>query len=226
MSLPIRRLLQCGHLPRTRYPVHAKARRALNSTRRLKDAPIPTLKAEIVVPKADGDDSDPYGSFKTREEPALLRPIIFTLTVGFCTFAGAAYLTRQDSEELAWKNTKSNASVGHLRYERIMLEVAQAHKTLDWLRERGVPEPIPWCYAWLATHWINYSDGQRVGVSLVAANAMVFLAWQIPVPAMRFFMVKHFMHHPLSGRSYTLLTSVFSHMVSYYYRFTSCSKGH
>ena len=88
----------------------------------------------------------------------------------------------------------------------MMLEVAHARGTLDRLREVGVPAPVPWCYAWLAEHWINFSDGERVGMGLVT------------VPVVRLFMVKHFIHHPLSGRSYTMLTSAFSHMVSLFHR--------
>jgi hypothetical protein len=65
--------------------------------------------------------------------------------------------------------------------------------------------------------WLNSSDGERVGIGLVAVNAVVFLAWQIRLPAVRLFMYEHFTHHPLSGRTYTLQSSVFSHAVSYYY---------
>ena len=185
---------------------------------------MPKAQAEVDVPNAEVNPFALFGSLWTRQRPALLRPITFTLGVGICTFTAAAYLSRRESQELARKSTKADASIGELRNERIMLEVAQARRTCDWLRETRIPEPITWCYAWLATRWINYSDGERVGVGLIAANMIVFLAWQVPLPAMRFFMVKHFMHHPLSGRSYTLLTSVFSHMVSYSDCFPLCRR--
>ena len=216
MSLLLPTLLNPGHLRLVRCTVHATSIRSITSTNRPRDAPKPTLKAEIEVPTAERIEFDPYHSLRTHKKPALLRPIIFALGVGICTFTAAAYLTRRESQDLASKSENVNASVGQLRQKRMMLEVAQAQKTIDWLQKKGVPQPIPWCYAWLATRWINNSDGERVALSLIAANAIVFLAWQIPLPAVRFFMAKHFMHHPLSGRSYTLLTAVFSHMVSHF----------
>ena len=67
----------------------------------------------------------------------------------------------------------------------------------------------------VTTRSILSSDGERVALGLVGVNMVVFLAWQIPLPAMRIFMVKRVIHNPLSGRSYTLLfTSAFSHLVS------------
>ena len=215
MSPLLHKLLKHGHLRLFRCSVHARAIRWISSTGRLQDAPLPKAKAEVDVPHSEGDGFEPLDSLWTRQKPALLRPIIFTLGVGICTFTGATYLSQRESQELAQKTTNAEASVSELRNERIMLEVAQARETWDWLCKKGIPEPVRSCYVWLATRWVNYSDGERVGVGLIAANTIVFLAWQIPLPAMRFFMVKHFMHHPLSGRSYTLLTSVFSHMVSH-----------
>jgi rhomboid-like protein len=219
MSSPLRQALgNYAHLRRLRCNVHVRAIRPISSTARLKETHLPpTLKPEVDVPKADETDSDPYEPVRTREEPALLRPVIFTLGVGICTFAGAAYLTQRESQELAQTPTITGALVGDLRHERIMRQLKHANATFTWLQEIGCPAFIPRSYAWLGDRWLNSSDGERAAIGLVAVNTLVFLAWQIPLPAARFFMVKHFMHHPLSGRSYTLLTSVFSHMVSYFH---------
>jgi rhomboid-like protein len=217
MSSPLRQVLRnYAHLPRLGCNVHVRATRPLSSTARRKETRLPpTLKPEVDVPKADENDSDPYEPIRTREKPALLRPLIFTLGIGIGTFAGAAYLTQRESQELAQTATMTGASTGKLRHERIMRELKHANATFTWLQEIGCPAFIPTIYAWLGDHWLNSSDGERAAMGVVAINTIVFLAWQIPLPAVRFFMVKHFMHHPLSGRSYTLLTSVFSHMVSY-----------
>jgi hypothetical protein len=221
MSSLLRQTLKYGHLRRLGCPLHGKDIRSISSTGRLKDAPRPTLKAEADVPKAEDNEFDPYEPLRTREKPALLQPIMFTLGVGLCTFAGAAYLTRRESLRLAQSAMNTDASVDDLRHERMRLELKQANATYSRLHEVGCPGFITRSYAWLENHWLNYSDGERLGLGLVAVNTVVFLAWQIPLPAARFFMVKHFMHHPLSGRSYTLLTAVFSHMVSYFSPFPS-----
>ncbi|RKP35802.1 hypothetical protein BJ085DRAFT_6931, partial [Dimargaris cristalligena] len=50
---------------------------------------------------------------------------------------------------------------------------------------------------------------QRTAYILLAANTAVFALWRIP--RLQPFMTRHFTHHPYSGRSYTLVTSAFSH---------------
>jgi len=60
-----------------------------------------------------------------------------------------------------------------------------------------------------ANSWLAMPEGKRTCYGITAINAFVFLAWQIP--RLRPFMHRHFTHHPLSGKSYTLLTSMFSH---------------
>ncbi|KAI9229919.1 MAG: hypothetical protein DHS80DRAFT_1216, partial [Piptocephalis tieghemiana] len=53
------------------------------------------------------------------------------------------------------------------------------------------------------------SEGQKTLGVLIGINVLVFAAWQIPM--LRPFMHRHFTHTPGSGKSYTLLTSAFSH---------------
>ncbi|KXS20509.1 rhomboid-domain-containing protein [Gonapodya prolifera JEL478] len=58
--------------------------------------------------------------------------------------------------------------------------------------------------------WDRLSKSDRTVGGIVAVNTIVFLAWQ--VKSLETFMANNFLHHPLSGRSFTLLTSAFSHM--------------
>lgn len=99
MSLPLRQILKYRNLRRSGFTVHVNGIRSITSTGRLKDARPPTPKPEVAFPKAEDSDFNPYELLRTRKRPALLRPIIFTLGVGLCTFGGAAYLTRQESGE-------------------------------------------------------------------------------------------------------------------------------
>lgn len=86
-----------------------------------------------------------------------------------------------------------------------MLELRQANSTYAWLRKIGCPNFICTSYLLLGNRWLNSSDGEWVSMGLVAVNAVIFLAWQIRLPAVRLFMYEHVTHHPLSGRTYTVL---------------------
>ena len=62
-------------------------------------------------------------------------------------------------------------------------------------------------YARLAETYLNASEGRRAAYGIAAVNVVIWVAWQIPV--LRPFMMTHFTHHPLSGKTYTMLTSMF-----------------
>lgn len=225
MSFSLRQTFRYRQLRNPVCSVRARNVGSIRSTARLHNAPeLPTPRPEVDGAKAEDPDHDTYEPFRTREKPALLRPLTFTLGIGICTFTGAAYLTRREFQELAQTSTMTGALVGDLRHERTMRELKQANAISEWLQDKGCPRFVLKSYAWLGDRWLNASDGERVALGLVAVNTVVFLAWQIPLSAVRFFMVKHFMHHPLSGRSYTLLTSAFSHMVSSSHGFPSLYK--
>ena len=61
--------------------------------------------------------------------------------------------------------------------------------------------------AFVGSFYYDSSEGRRLCWSICALNTAVFLMWKIP----RFnsFMNRAFTHDPLSGKSYTLLTSMF-----------------
>ncbi|KIK90515.1 hypothetical protein PAXRUDRAFT_831635 [Paxillus rubicundulus Ve08.2h10] len=64
-------------------------------------------------------------------------------------------------------------------------------------------------YATAAQNYLDASEGRRICWIICGVNAAIFLLWK--VPRFNAFMHRAFMHDPLSGRSYTLLTSMFSH---------------
>lgn len=65
------------------------------------------------------------------------------------------------------------------------------------------------CYAAIGENYINSSEGRRLAWGVGAASFGIWLAWQVP----RFnpWLMRNFAHSPLSGRTYTLMTSVISH---------------
>ncbi|KAI0832024.1 hypothetical protein BC628DRAFT_1351246 [Trametes gibbosa] len=68
---------------------------------------------------------------------------------------------------------------------------------------------VTWSYVQVFQPILNASEGKRMCWAIGAVNCAIFLAWR--VPRWGAFMMRNFTHNPLSGRSYTLLTSTFSH---------------
>ncbi|KAI0946945.1 hypothetical protein AcV7_009521 [Taiwanofungus camphoratus] len=66
-----------------------------------------------------------------------------------------------------------------------------------------------WTYVQVAQPILDMSEGRRVAWFIATINGAVYIAWQFP--RLKPFMTRHFTHDPLSGLSYTLLTSMFSH---------------
>src|ERR1700734_4072435 len=59
----------------------------------------------------------------------------------------------------------------------------------------------------IANSYLNASDANWLCWNIGFLNVAAWAAWKIPHP--QGFMRLHFMHNPLSGLSYTLLTSIF-----------------
>ncbi|KAH8111059.1 hypothetical protein DFH11DRAFT_1616741 [Phellopilus nigrolimitatus] len=72
-----------------------------------------------------------------------------------------------------------------------------------------VSYPILWAYVKCGNWYISLPEGKRICYQICAINGVVFLMWQMK--SLKPFMQSNFMHHPLSGKYFTLLTSVFSH---------------
>jgi rhomboid-like protein len=75
--------------------------------------------------------------------------------------------------------------------------------------ESRLPEPLDRIVSTISYKWHATDPNQRLLLTLVSLNALVFGAWQIPrlVP----FMCRHFLHDPSASRAYTMLTACFSH---------------
>ncbi|RIA96214.1 hypothetical protein C1645_688061 [Glomus cerebriforme] len=69
----------------------------------------------------------------------------------------------------------------------------------------------------MTKRWNSLNDSTKTIAVLIGINTIIFGMWQI-LP-LRVVMNKYFVHNPLSGRSFTLLTSVFSHEAFWHYSF-------
>ena len=67
--------------------------------------------------------------------------------------------------------------------------------------------PILWTYAQAAEVYLNTTEGKRLAYTICGVNGIVWALWQIP--KLQTGMIRSFMHYPLSGLSYTLVTSLF-----------------
>jgi rhomboid-like protein len=70
---------------------------------------------------------------------------------------------------------------------------------------------IVFSYVDAAQRYLDTTDARRVCWKICAINGFIWLAWKLP--RLRNFMAVNFMHHPRSGLSYTLLTSMFRYVL-------------
>ncbi|KAH9931815.1 uncharacterized protein B0H18DRAFT_871662 [Fomitopsis serialis] len=95
---------------------------------------------------------------------------------------------------------------------------------MTWLRKlqsSGLPDQLramaAYSYGQAVLKFVDTTEGRRVCYMLAAANGVVWAVWQIP--RMQGVMLRTFAHHPLSGLSYTMLTSTFSHSAFFHLLF-------
>ncbi|KAI6101336.1 hypothetical protein F5141DRAFT_1051357 [Pisolithus sp. B1] len=199
------------------YPSHFP-RTARVQSGRLPDGhdSFPSFRTQVV--KTEG-----VSSFSARlEKPSIRKQLQFFLGVSLLAYVGAAALT--ESETKYWKKklvTVSSMfqlrppSTDEMRRARYMELGGQLKETLNQLKDETSTWPGTLRNVFLATYvrcaqtYLDWTEGRRLCFHIACLNAAVFLAWK--VPRLRSFMWKSFTHDPLSGRAYTLLTSVFSH---------------
>ncbi|KAJ2883053.1 hypothetical protein IWW38_005591, partial [Coemansia aciculifera] len=102
-------------------------------------------------------------------------------------------------------------SVTGLGHARALSRIAQLP---DW-----IPFELKRTAIAFADRWHTLSRGQRCVYTIAALNAIVLGMWQIPrlLPLM----ARTFLHDPRTGRSYTLLTSSFSHREIWHFAFNT-----
>ena len=76
-----------------------------------------------------------------------------------------------------------------------------------------------WAYIYVAQPLVDAKEGRRVCWTIAAVNTGIWVLWQ--VPRLRPVMRASFSHSPLSGKSYTMLTSTFSHKSFFHLLFNS-----
>ncbi|KAK9766885.1 hypothetical protein K7432_003708 [Basidiobolus ranarum] len=187
-----------------------------NSTIPPTKIPLTSLTSEASKAPVVIEEVNPFQMYNQRK---LLQPIVFcvlssTLAFGISTMV---YEKRHKSfwqQVFDWKERNGAfPQIGdkmdeyRQKYNRKLREVA------DW----EMPLAIKRMYIMAWDKWNTMSDSQRTLSVLIGINTIVFGMWQIP--RLTPFMSKWFLHHPLSGRSITLLTSTFSHQEFWHFGF-------
>ncbi|KAI0280066.1 hypothetical protein BC826DRAFT_1077503 [Russula brevipes] len=155
------------------------------------------------------------------KHPEIGKHIIFVFGASALVYVVAAHNTNVETNFWASYLTSqrpwstASPSTGDMRFAQAQILLKKFQGKLTALTDLLVDAPIVaksiilHSYARLAEMYLNASEGRRVGYSIAAVNVGIWVAWQIPV--LRPFMMTHFTHHPLSGKTYTMLTSMFSH---------------
>ncbi|KAF9526093.1 hypothetical protein CPB83DRAFT_870558 [Crepidotus variabilis] len=189
----------------------------LKSTRCLREElPSPPLRTNKKKPTPENEFLGKIG------KPGIWRQTLFVSATGFLAFMIAATETSLETEY--WTERMSTLSpVWTVKtITNTDLKRAQNAELIQGLREtlaniqsslQQLPVLIrPWinlaCVA-IMQPYADASEGKRLCWKLCLLNAGVWAAWKIR--KLQPFMSRSFMAYPLSGLSYTLITSVFSH---------------
>ncbi|KAF9351733.1 hypothetical protein BGX34_000390 [Mortierella sp. NVP85] len=150
---------------------------------------------------------------------AFVKPVLFTAVTSFGVFALAAYVWERRQVTLmkriqAWRSQSKNDRPSAREFVQAQAEIVQeqwnsALERFRWIQQIGIPLEVQKMLFMMRSRWMELSSGERTIWTIIGLNSVVFAAWQ--VPRLLPFMNKWFLHHPASGRSITLLTSMFSH---------------
>ncbi|KAF9447505.1 hypothetical protein P691DRAFT_671333 [Macrolepiota fuliginosa MF-IS2] len=154
-------------------------------------------------------------------KPRAGKQVLFVVIGSLFAFSYAAQRTSIETEfwkkKLAAQTNIWNSAVTTIDLKRAQ-QTEFVKRIREWFTETNVKlQDLPtvirsWAAGGLVAvlqPWVDASEGKRLCWKLCMLNAAVWAAWKIPrwQPTM----AVRFMHNPLSGLSYTLLTSMFSH---------------
>ncbi|KAI9100632.1 hypothetical protein DFS34DRAFT_592514 [Phlyctochytrium arcticum] len=144
-------------------------------------------------------DHQEDGEWHSYNQRTILRPALFTAGIVVASFGAASYYRAQER----WKSQDIRSFISLEQLFGSQRGFNQGSGA-SW-----IPEPMLRVKGMIQDEWNRSRTSQRTVYAIIGLNALVFLAWR--APSLQSFMMRHFTHHPLSGRSYTLLTSAFSH---------------
>ncbi|TPX35359.1 hypothetical protein SmJEL517_g02205 [Synchytrium microbalum] len=191
---------------------------------------------ETEKPRYPTSVSDTVGEMMERESKeynnkTIAAPILFSALVVVVSFVVAASLREekeyQQSKKLLQSLTTKMSDVwavwtgGRQTVDLASMGDPISRTAGGWkvggVFDRYAPFELKRMVTVVRTEWLNYGASRQLVYEIIALNALVFLAWQ--VRPLQPFMIRHFMHHPHSGRLHTLVTSAFSHQNVFHFGF-------
>ncbi|KAJ3371518.1 hypothetical protein GGF31_003127 [Allomyces arbusculus] len=176
------------------------------------------LACPVHQPATETDvDADEQSSYSGQRRVRYLRPTLFAVGGSFAAFLLGVYF--YDQQQYAAVSGAGGRRILTLR-EVLMRRRQDAEEARAAILRHVArwPESIPLeakkAVAMVVNKWFALHDSQKTMAGLIAINTAVFLLWQLPHPAVQRFMYQWFTHNPLSGKSITLLTSMFSHQTA------------
>ncbi|CAE6519209.1 unnamed protein product [Rhizoctonia solani] len=182
--------------------------------------------------------------------PSMARPTLFVVGASGLAYYAAGTATNRDTQYWAEKLGAGQLWRGHtlpgsleLQRARLLDLKQRLTDTLTALRDNTLALPstarvfVNRTAYMAANNWLGAGEGRQASIMITANNwlgagegrqasmmiaglcASIFVAWQIP--ALRGAMRRHFLHDPLSGRHYTMATSIFSHSAFMHLAFNS-----
>ncbi|KNE54634.1 hypothetical protein AMAG_00595 [Allomyces macrogynus ATCC 38327] len=209
-----RNALQSSLLPRRNLLHSTLLSRAFSTTvvaRSPRSSPVHQPATEIDV------DADEQSSHSGQRRVRYLRPMLFAVGGSFAAFLLGVY--SYDQQQYAAVSGAGGRRILTLR-EVLMRRREDAEEARAAILRRvarwpgSIPLEAKKAVAMVVNKWFALHDSQKTMAGLIAINAAVFLLWQLPHPAVQRFMYQWFTHNPLSGKSITLLTSMFSHQTA------------
>ncbi|KAF8801330.1 hypothetical protein BYT27DRAFT_7198411 [Phlegmacium glaucopus] len=195
------------------------------STLRVFLRPTPCFRQEVPAPSFRDkvgplEYSDSF--YEKVGKPRIRNQVIFVVVGSLLGFTVAAATTTVETEYWTQRMVALSSVWSLKSITNTDLKRAQNAELIQGLREKLASiNSVISNFPILIRSWVNVgcvaimqpyadaSEGKRVCWKICLLNAGVWAAWKIK--RWQPFMNRSFMHHPLSGLSYTLLTSMFSH---------------
>ncbi|KAI9204464.1 uncharacterized protein BJ171DRAFT_505887 [Polychytrium aggregatum] len=159
--------------------------------------------------EADQEEVNPFPEYN---EVTYLKPIAFTAAVivgSFWIGSAARAENRWEGYEVQYSSLKDQilGFIGDSFAQRADDKSTAPIIAGPWIE--NLPEVARRIVLMAESSIREASPGQQVAYAIMGINVAVFALWQIP--RLTPFMRRHFMHHPLSGKTYTMMTAAFSH---------------
>ncbi|EGG12058.1 putative presenilin associated, rhomboid-like protein [Melampsora larici-populina 98AG31] len=158
--------------------------------------------------------------------PTIWKPFMFCAGLTILGFGTAVYMTNKDTSskiDYVFKNQTTfpmwfskvfSTLPDSAEPSDMQLQQLRKLEKLNFIKSSGLNHIIP---NHILTWYINLSEGKQICLVLALANLPIFLLWQLP--RMTSYMTSNFTHNPLSGKSHTILTSVFSQASALHFGF-------